>query len=278
MSSIEMWDGVAPAWERHAAFVDGHTAAATEVMLARAEVGPGDAVLDLACGAGGAGLAAVPLVGENGSVFLSDGSPQMVSIAARRAAGLPHVRAAVVDLAAIDLAYRSFDAVLCRHGLMFLEDPPAVLRSTLQLLRLSGRFAAATWDRREANPWLGIVLDAVGAQFNMRFPPPGVRGPFSLDDPDVLASLLGEAGFAEVQVETVSTPMRAASLEDWWDRVPELAGPLAHALAGMEPEARDAIRDRALAAAAERSRTTPDGIELDGSILVASGARTGSQG
>lgn len=273
MSSIEMWDGVAPAWERHAAFVDEHAADATELMLARADVGPGDTVLDLACGAGGAGLAAARLAGERGRVILTDGSAEMVSAAARRAEHLPQVSAMVVDLAAIDLAHSSFHAALCRHGLMFLEDPAAALRSILELLRPGGRIAAATWDRREANPWMGVVLDAFGAQFNMEFPPPGVRGPFSLDDPAVLTELLTGAGFADVQVEAVPTPMRASSLEDWWTRVPELAGPLAIALAGMEPEVRDAIRERALAAAADVARPGPDGVELDGSILVSSGQR-----
>ena len=27
-------------------------------------------------------------------------------------------------------------------------------------------------DRREQNPWLGLVLDAVGDQFGVPFPPP----------------------------------------------------------------------------------------------------------
>jgi hypothetical protein len=39
-----------------------------------------------------------------------------------------------------------------------------------------------TWDRRELNPWLGLVLVAVSDQFGVPFPPPSVRGPFSLEN------------------------------------------------------------------------------------------------
>jgi hypothetical protein len=71
-----------------------------------------------------------------------------------------------------------------------------------------------TWARREANPWLGLVLDAVSAQFGVPFPPPNVRGPFSLDTPDMLMSFLRDGGLEDVTVEAISTPMHAASLEE----------------------------------------------------------------
>jgi hypothetical protein len=130
-----------------------------------------------------------------------------------------------------------------------------------------------TWDRRDANPWLGLVLDAVGEQFGVPFPPPTVAGPFALADADALAALLEEAGLDDVQVEAFATPMPAESLDAWWERVPQLAGPLAIALAGMEADVREAIRQRALASAAAVAREEGDGIVLDGSVLIASGRR-----
>jgi SAM-dependent methyltransferase len=88
----------------------------------------------------------------------------------------------------------SFDAVICRHGLMFVEDPVTAVAEAARVLRPGGGYAAMTWDRRELNPWLGLVLDAVGDQFGVPFPPPDVRGPFSLDDVDELTSLLTAGG------------------------------------------------------------------------------------
>jgi hypothetical protein len=128
-----------------------------------------------------------------------------------------------------------------------------------------------TWGPREQNPWLGLVLDAVGEQFGVPFPPPNVRGPFSLDDAALLTSVLQDGGLTGVQVETIATPMHAPSLQAWWERVPKLAGPLAIALAGMEPDVREAIARRALSAGAGASRSAGDQILFVGSVLIASG-------
>jgi SAM-dependent methyltransferase len=269
----EMWDSVAPSWESNAEFVDRHMAAATDLLLAGLRVGPGDQVLELACGPGGAGLAAAGLVGPTGRVVLADVAPAMVEVAGRRAAGLTEVETIVCDQAAIDALQESFDAALTRHGLMFAEEPSAAVAEAVRVLRPGGLYGAITWASRESNPWLGIILDSVGEQFGVAFPPPGVPGPFSLDEPQKLAGVLAGGGLADVEVQELATPMRGASLEEWWERVPQLAGPLAQALAGMEPEVREAIRERALARAAEAAREADGGVELDGSVLIAWGAR-----
>jgi hypothetical protein len=71
----------------------------------------------------------------------------------------------------------------------------------------------------------------------------------------------------------VATPMHMASLDEWWQRVPELAGPLAAALAAMPDDVRDAIHQRALGSGEAAARAVDGGIELAGSVLVGSGRR-----
>lgn len=267
----DMWDSVAPGWEANAEFVDEHLAAATDVLLDAAGVAEGDAVLELAAGPGGAGLRAAERVGPNGSVVLSDDAPEMVAVAARRGTGRPQVRTAVFDQSEILAEDGRFDAVISRHGLMFAEDPVAAVKESARVLRPGGRLAVMTWGPRSANPWLGLVLDSVGEQFGVPFPPPNVRGPFSLDDAALLASVLDEGGLADVHVQAVETPMRAASLQAWWQRVPQLAGPLAIALAAMEPDVREEIGRRAMDAGARASYRDGDEIVFSGSVLIASG-------
>lgn len=269
----EMWDSVAPGWEANAGFVDEQLALATEALLDAAQIGDGDRVLDLAAGPGGAGLAAAQRVGATGRVVLSDVAAEMVAVAAKRASTDARLSTAVFDQSAIDFGDASFDAVINRHGLMFVEDPAETVAEAVRVLRARGRYAVMTWNRREANPWLGLVLDAVGAQFGVPFPPPNVRGPFSLDTPDVLTSVLRDGGLEDVTVEAMSTPMHAASLEEWWERVPKLAGPLAIALAGMEADVRDAIRERAMQSGTKTASIEQDGILFDGSVLIGSGRK-----
>ena len=267
----EMWDSVAPGWEANAGFVDIQLAVATGALLDAAQIGDGDRVLDLAAGPGGAGLAAARRVGSTGRVVLSDVAAEMVAVAAKRAGIDARLTAAVFDQSAIDFGDASFDAVINRHGLMFVEDPAQTVAEAVRVLRGHGRYAVMTWDRREANPWLGLVLDAVGAQFGVPFPPPNVRGPFSLDTSDVLTCVLRDGGLEGVTVRTMSTPMHAASLEEWWERVPKLAGPLAIALAGMEADVRNAIRERAMQSGAKAAVSEQDEIVFEGSVLIGSG-------
>ncbi|MEA2411868.1 MAG: hypothetical protein QOC77_2429 [Thermoleophilaceae bacterium] len=272
----EMWDSVAPGWEANARFVDEQLALATDALLDAAGIGEGDRVLDLAAGPGGAGLAAAQRVGSNGRVALSDVAAEMVAVAARRASANARVSTAVFDQSAIDFEDASFDAVINRHGLMFVEDPIATVSDAVRVLRPGGRYATMTWDRRELNPWLGLVLDAVSDQFGVPFPPPSVRGPFSLDTAEVLSSVLRDGGLQDVTVEAMSTPMHAGSLDEWWERVPKLAGPLAIALGGMEADVRDAIRERAVQYGAEAAAREEDGIVFAGSVLIGSGHKPAS--
>jgi SAM-dependent methyltransferase len=267
----EMWNSVAPGWEANARYVDDQLALATESLLDAAAVGEGDSVLELASGPGGAGLAAARRVGPTGAVVLSDVAAEMVAVAARRASEYAWVSASVFDQSEIAAADGGFDAVISRHGLMFVEDPAAAVREAARVLRAGARYAAMTWGPREQNPWLGLVLDAVGEQFGVRFPPPNVRGPFTLDDAGLLRTVLADGGLSDIEVQALPTPMRSESLEAWWERVPQLAGPLAVALAAMEPDVREASAARALSAGAREARRGVEEIEFAGSVLIASG-------
>lgn len=267
----DVWDSVAPGWEASAEFVDSQFALATEALLDAAGVGEGSAVLDLACGPGGAGLAAAARVGSEGTVLLSDGAPEMVAAAARRAQLHTNVSTAVFDQSAIAAQDDRFDAVIARHGLMFVEDHVGAVREAARVLRPGGRYAAMTWGSREENPWLGCTFDAVGEQFGVSFPPPNVRGPFSLADPELLAGVLEQGGLEQVKVQSYATPTPAPSLQGWWERVLQLAGPLATAMEGMEPDVREEIKQRALAAGERVARRERDQVVFAGTVLIGSG-------
>jgi ubiquinone/menaquinone biosynthesis C-methylase UbiE len=268
-----MWSAVAPAWDQHADYADSRGTALTERLLALAGPGANERVLELACGPGGLGLAAAELVPE-GEVVLSDVAPEMVEIAARRARerGLANVSTAVIDLEAIDAPDASFDAVICREGLMFAVDPALALREIHRVLAPGGRFAAAVWGPRARNPWLAAVLDAASAHFGAPMPPPGIPGPFALEDADRLGQLVRDAGFTAGTVEKLEVPTNAASFEQWWSRTTSLAGPLAKIIAGLPQEATAALRERAREAVAPYA--TADGtLAFPGLTLIATGRR-----
>jgi SAM-dependent methyltransferase len=265
-----MWSAVSNGWAEHADYVDARGDAIAVELLALSRPRPGERVLELACGPGGVGLAAARGVAPGGDVVLSDVAPEMVAIAAARAEtlGLGNVTTAELDIERIEEPDESYDVVLCREGLMFALDPARAAREIQRVLRPGGRVALAVWGPRERNPWLGVVLDSVSAQLGRPVPPPGVPGPFALEDAGRLDALLSDAELSDVEVREFEVPLRAASFEEWWHRTCALAGPLSAILTSLPDEAARSLEARARAAV--RAYETPDGLEFPGVTLLAS--------
>jgi SAM-dependent methyltransferase len=269
----EMWAAVADGWGEHAEWIDGRGAGVTAALLAAARPQSGERVLELACGPGGVGLAAAPLVGPAGEVVLSDVVPAMTAIAAARAdaLGLGNVTSRELDLEQIDEPEGSYDAVICREGLMFAPDPARAAHEIRRVLRPGGRVAIAVWGPRERNPWLGLVLDAVSEQTGRPVPPPGVPGPFSLGDAGRVQALLAGASLRDVRVSELPTPLRATSVDEWLERTWAIAGPLARVVAALPEAAREALAARLRQAVAPYASAA--GVEIPGLSLIASARR-----
>jgi SAM-dependent methyltransferase len=268
-----LWNTVAPGWREHADFIDKRAAGVTERMLALTMPQPGERVLELACGPGGTAMAAAPLVAPDGWVVASDVASEMTAIAAARAAerGLNNVDARVLDLEAIDEPDASFDVALCRDGIMLVPDPARAAGEIHRVLRPGGRASIVVWGPRERNPWLTSVFRAAGVQLGIELPPPGMPGPFSLEDRDGFGEVLAGAGFEDVVIEEKDVPLRARSAKEWSTRVVALAGPLAAILAGLPQEARDALHQRLREEA--KPYETLRGLEFPGLALIASARR-----
>ena len=173
-----MWASVAPAWGEHTEYVEIRGATMTARLLELAAPRPGERVLELACGAGGLGIAAAGLVGPAGEVVLSDVAAEMTAIAAARAAdlGLGNVRTLTLDLDDLDQPDQAYDVVLCREGLMFAFDPAQAAAGIRRVLRPGGRVAVAVWGPRAGNPWLGVVFEPSGPCWARPCRRPGSRG------------------------------------------------------------------------------------------------------
>ena len=268
-----MWSSVAGGWAEHADFADARGASVTERMLGLTTPQRGDRVLELASGPGGVGLAAAERVGPEGEVVISDVAAEMTAIAASRVGtiGLSNVSTRELDLEDIDEPDGFYDVVLCREGIMLVPEPVRAAREIWRVLRPGGRVALTVWGPRERNPWLGVVFDSVAAQLGAPVPPPGMPGPFSLDDADRLGEVLSNAGLAEVEVEELPTPYHATSFEEWWARTSALAGPLAQMLAALPEPAAQELRGRAHDAISVYETST--GLDIPGVSLIARATR-----
>jgi SAM-dependent methyltransferase len=276
-----MWGSVAESWGEHVDHVEQRAWPVTRLMIDEVIPAPGEEVLELACGAGGLGLAIADQVAPGGRVVLSDVAPEMVAIAAARAAGrdqidgtTTQVSAQVLDLEQIDAPDASFDVVVCREGLMFALDPVRAATEVARVLRPGGRAALAVWGPRDRNPWLGVLADAVQQHTGTSVPPPGTPGPFSLGADGALEATLTAAGLEQVNVRQVDVPTHDASFDDYWQLRTDLAGPLKKRLAALPAQDLTAIQETVRENLSQYQ--TSDGLRIPGLAYVGSGHRSGT--
>ena len=215
---VRTWNSAeaAEVWRQGAARRAQTLAIATERMLERAGLQPGMRVLDVAAGTGDQTVLAARVVGPSGSVLATDISASMLEAAAQaaREAGLDNVDTHVADASVLDLPADSFDAAICRFGLMFVPDLPAALAHVQRTLKSGARFAALVWSTEDKNPYIGLQLKLVREMGRMPSPPPSLARTVSLSSPGRLDQAFRSAGFAEVDVSPIATPRNFESVED----------------------------------------------------------------
>jgi ubiquinone/menaquinone biosynthesis C-methylase UbiE len=241
----ESWARAAPAWTRRRDELQRFAAPVSEWILEHAELEEGERVLELAAGAGETGFLAAQRVGPTGTLVSTDVAEEMLEGGRARAQelGLDNVEFKPMELEWIDAPTASFDAVLCRWGLMFALDVEAALREIRRVLKPGGRLAAATWSVREKNPWATTLQDVLLEQGHIEPPDPRAPGPFRLNDPAQLAELAESAGLFDPVVEPIALEMSYPSFDTYFEVQSDISMGLREALARVDERSRTALRD-----------------------------------
>ena len=204
MEQRRAWGGPAgDYWAAHADRYDAGVAAYADAFAAGAAVAPGELVLDIGCGAGGTTRDAATAAAPGGHAHGIDLSPRLVELARERAADVSNATFAVADAQVADLGAAGTDVVLSRHGVMFVDDPAALLANLHRALRPGGRLALLVWQQCDRQEWLPSFLDALGAPY----PPADRPSPVAFGDPDRVYRLLTGAGFTAVEQDDLRRPM-----------------------------------------------------------------------
>lgn len=240
------WDSVAEQWARPDDAFEAFAGPVSRWILHEARLQPGHRVLELACGPGALGLEAAQRVGPAGHVLLSDVSEAMIEQAKRRAqdAGATNVDFKVLDAEWIDEPAASFDALICRWGLMFPADPEAALRECRRVLRPGARLATSAWDTEEHNPWMTVIGAELYEQGLVGEPEPDAPGPMRFARPEGrLADLLLGAGFQDVELEALDLRVEFPSFDAYWDSQTSRSCRTQNALALTDDRGRAALRE-----------------------------------
>jgi SAM-dependent methyltransferase len=226
--------------------MEAATAPVSERLVALAALAPGMRVLDVATGLGEPARTAAAKVAPGGLVVATDTSLAMLRRGAGRAReeGAAGLAFAAVDGARPAFRDATFDAVLCRFGLMALGDAPATLARSLVGLKgvlvPGGRLAAAVWGPPAAVPSIAVPLAAARRVAGLAPPVAGERGPFRLAGPGAVPAALRAAGFSAVESVDVAVRYRFDSLAACVDYCRATSGPITALLRevpDLDPEA-----------------------------------------
>ncbi len=175
-----------------------------------AHVGPGQAVLDVACGTGIVARTVADRVGDTGRVTGVDLNVGMLAVARRIRPDLDWRQG---DAAALPFEDGTFDTVLCQMAMMFFPDRAGALREMARVARPGGIVALAVPAALEAQPAYGPFVEMAAR----------VAGPdvvsllstyWACGDVDELRRLLATSGLEVVDLRTHAGTARFGSPDE----------------------------------------------------------------
>lgn len=184
---------------------------ADELARRAAELNPAR-ILETAAGTGIV-TAALHRACPDAEIIATDLNQGMLDIASARLRSDKLVFAAA-DAQNLPFDASGFDLVVCQFGIMFMPDKVQANAEAKRVLRPGGRYMLAIWDKLENNPATHASASAVAELY-----PEGAsdflkRTPFSYADPAQIEHDLLQAGFNDIEFETVTLRSRLPSARE----------------------------------------------------------------
>lgn len=200
----ELWDDHVAVYE--VAF-EPLTSAFARHALDRLGLGPGERLLDVAAGSGGAALIAAARGVE---VLAVDASPRMVTRIRERAAAASfgsRISAKVKDGMALALPDASFDAAISVFGVVLFPDAASGLREIQRTLKSGGRVAVVTWTDPERYELAQRLIAAIAAVRGPQPPPSTLPAQLRFREEAAFRALFAEANLRVEDVIRVEEPL-----------------------------------------------------------------------
>lgn len=268
------YNNAAPGWQKWWKTIETATQVVSKRLVELAEIKPGSKVLDIATGMGEPALTAAKKVGNTGHILAIDISPRMIYFAKQRAISLglqDVVEFKEGDAETIDFPSSTFDASLCRWGLMFLPNPEAGLSNIYRSLVKGGHFAAAVWASPEKVPFISVPMNIVLQETNS--PPPRTLGPFSMSDQNNLKKFYKESGFIDIVIERIKVVSDFDSSDDFTTFTIDHGGPaLQKILAGETYERRQQI-EKAISKGSEKFADSSGKVRFENEAIIIVGIK-----
>jgi ubiquinone/menaquinone biosynthesis C-methylase UbiE len=270
----QIWDNAAKGWQAWWETFEQGAQKVSDKIVELADIKSNDRVLDIATGIGEPSVTAAKRVKPNGKVWATDISPQMIAIAKTRAKSLGLDNSIIEfresDAEKLDFPGGSFNAVVSRWGLMFLPNLPTALTRIRGLLVPGGRLAAAVWPAPSKVPILDLAFATVRKELNAPPPPPGTPGPFALADTEALRRSFSQAGFKDIQVETINATFGFDSAESYTKFQQQITAPIQVMLASQTEARKKEIWD-SVTDAVSRYADSHGRVNMDNEVICIAG-------
>ena len=197
----EDWAGeMGQKWLANLDRFEGMIAPIGDALLAKANLQPGETVIDLGFGGGASTIAIAKTVGPSGYVMGVDISPDLTAAAKQRARAneITNAQFTCADAATVHLSGAPYDRLFSRFGSMFFAEPATAFANLHNQLHEGGRMDLAVWGPPRDNLWMVEMMSVVKAHVEVPPAIPRAPGPFAFEDTDYLREILAEAGFKDV--------------------------------------------------------------------------------
>lgn len=260
-------DNAGPTWVEQMVEMDANLAPVLDGLIARAQLGSGEHVIDIGCGAGASTFAAADAVGTAGHVMGADISETLLSAARTRAPAAGNVSFVHADAETHPFEPGAADALISRFGVMFFTDFTAAFTNMAKALRPGGRMVFATWGTISNNPYFtapaAIAKEVLGP---IERTDPDLPGPFALREPDRVNAILRGAGMVNMTTDVADIALAPYGGPAEMAALVCRIGPPARAIAEYQPSV-DKM-DALLSALTEglTQFETPDGMRVPAEI------------
>jgi ubiquinone/menaquinone biosynthesis C-methylase UbiE len=192
----------------------------SEALVEAVDPHAGQRVLDVACGAGNAALAAARRYCDVSGI---DYVPSLIERAQERAAAeRTPVDFRVADAQALPYADATFDAVLSVFGVMFAPDQEKAAAELLRVTKPGGKIGLACWMPE------GMVFEFFGENSKRVPPPPGTKPGHRWGTEEGLRELYGD-GIAKLETQKRTVHMYFKSADHAVDMFRRYFGPTVRA-------------------------------------------------
>ena len=226
----------AVAAEAYDRFMGRYSNPLAPVFADYAGVFPEQRVVDVGAGPGALTAVLAERLGA-GAVTAVEPSESFVDALRERHPDVTVLHAAAENLPLED---DSFDTAIAQLVVHFMKDPARGLSEMRRVTAPGGVVAANVWDHGGGRGPLSAYWDAV----RDLDPSNAGEGQLAGATQGDLTRLFEQAGLTDVEEESLTVTVEHATFEEWWEPYTLGVGPAGSYVAGLDPEAREELRER----------------------------------